>query len=126
MDDMAQIEQAETRLRAAMLAGDVKTLDTLLSPDMVFTDQAGARQTKADDIAAHRSGLLRIERLNPEGRAVIRVLGDTAIVCLTLELAGTYDDQLFGGTFAYTRIWHRSPSNKWQIEAAHCSSVMNG
>lgn len=126
VNDMAQIEQAEARLRDAMLAGDVGALDALLSADTVFTNQTGARLTKADDIAVHRSGLLRIERLDPEGHTLIRVLGDSAIVCMTVELAGTYEDQPFGGTFAYTRIWHRSPSNGWQVEAAHCSPVGNG
>lgn len=121
----AQIEQAEACLRDAMLAGDVGALDALLSADTVFTNQTGVRLSKADDIAAHRLGILRIEQLDPQGHALIRVLGDSAIVCVTVELAGTYDDQPFGGTFAYTRIWHRSPGNRWQIEAAHCSPVGN-
>ena len=126
VNDMAQIEQAETRLRVAMLAGDVGTLDTLLSEKLVFTNQMGARLTKTDDIAAHRSGLLRIKRLDADEHPLIRVLGDSAIVCLTVELAGTYDDQPFDGTFAYTRLWHRSPNDGWQVEAAHCSPVGGG
>ena len=125
MDDTAQIEQAEARLRSAMLASDVDALDELLSADLVFTNQAGIRLTKSDDLAAHKSGLLRIDRLEPKTTPIIRLLGDSAIVCVTVELAGAYDSQGFGGAFAYSRVWHRHPDGRWQIEAAHCSTAEN-
>jgi hypothetical protein len=97
VDDMAQIEQAEARLRDAMLTGDVAALDDVLSEALVFTNQAGTRLGKADDIAAHRSGLLRIERLDPREQPLVRLLGDGAIVCVTVDLAGSYGDQPFAG-----------------------------
>jgi len=126
VDDMAQIEQAEARLRDAMLTGDVAALDDVLSEALVFTNQAGTRLGKADDIAAHRSGLLRIERLDPREQPLVRLLGDGAIVCVTVDLAGSYGDQPFAGRFAYTRLWHRAPGERWRIEAAHCSAVEAG
>lgn len=43
MDDREHTEHAEGRLRAAMLASDVATFDALLSPDVIFTNQVGAR-----------------------------------------------------------------------------------
>jgi ketosteroid isomerase-like protein len=124
MDDRAQIEHAEGRLRAAMLASDVATLDVLLSPDMIFTNQVGARLDKGDDLGAHQSGLLRIEQLDPIEPLLIRLLGDSAVVCVTVQLSGSYDAQPFSGTFAYTRCWHRLPGDQWRIEAAHCSPVV--
>jgi hypothetical protein len=51
-----QMEAAEAQLRDAMLAGNVKALDTLLADDLVFTNQVGQCLTKADDLAAHSSG----------------------------------------------------------------------
>lgn len=118
--DRDAIEQAERQLRAAMLSSDVAVLDRLLSDDLVFTDQDGRRLSKADDMAAHQSGLLRIKALEVQGEPLIRVRDDAAIVCVTLDLAGAYDGQEFGGTFAYTRMWHRN-DGRWQVEAAHCS-----
>lgn len=127
MDDQAQIQLAETRLRDAMLAGDVDVLDDLLSADSVFTNQVGARLSKADDLAAHRSGLLRIGRIEPRGQALIRMLGEkSAIVCITVDLAGSYGTQSFAGAFAYSRVWHRQEDGQWRVEAAHCSPVVNG
>lgn len=123
MTDLGSIEDAEARLRAAMLAGDVAALDALLGDALVFTDHTGARLSKAEDLAAHRSGRLRLARLEPSGQTLIRRLGDTAIVCVTLDLAGRFDAQPFAGTFAYTRVWHRGEDGRWRVEAAHCSAV---
>jgi ketosteroid isomerase-like protein len=121
VEDISQIQQAESRLRIALLASDIQTLDDLLSVNTVFTNQAEIRLTKADDIAAHQSGLLRIDRLELTEQPLIRLLGDGAIVWVTVELEGAYDAQPFGGVFAYSRVWHRQSDGRWQIEAAHCS-----
>ena len=104
-----------------MLAGDVEALDTLLGDALVFIDQDGARLTKADDIEAHRSGLLTLESIETVSRDV-RSLGDAALVWLVASLAGSYAGHSFGGTFAYTRLWRRGAAG-WRVEAAHCSAV---
>jgi ketosteroid isomerase-like protein len=59
-----QVEAAEAQLRDAMLVGDVKALDDLLADDLVFINQIGQYLTKADDLAAHCSGRLRITQLD--------------------------------------------------------------
>lgn len=115
------VAEMEARLRAAMLAGDVAALDELLDDDLVFTDQNGRRLGKADDLAAHRSGLLRLDRIEAAD-AIFRVEGDTALVAVRVELAGSYAGQGFSGAFAYTRVWLRR-GGKWRIAAAHCSAV---
>lgn len=122
MSDKREIEEAEERLRQAMLASDVARLDELLCDTLIFTNQDGARLSKADDLAAHQSGRLKIDRLDAKGEPIIRVLNDCAIVCVTIELAGTYGGDAFDGVFAYTRLWHRN-GDRWQVAAAHCSSV---
>ncbi|MDB5703716.1 MAG: hypothetical protein JWN66_832 [Sphingomonas bacterium] len=119
-----EIWSQEAQLRQAMLGGDVGALDALLSDDLVFTDQAGRLLTKQDDLAAHRSRLLRIERLDT-GDTQIRLLGDTAIVTLKADVQGQYGGQAFGGAFAYTRIWVRAGQG-WRIAAAHCSEIAQG
>lgn len=105
-----------------MLTSDVDALDALIGEDPVFTDQDGRRMSKAEDLAIHRSGLLKIERQDVSVEPIFSVLGDAAVVCVTVDLAGAYDGQPFGGGFAYTRIWHRR-DGRWQVEAAHCSMV---
>src|SRR3546814_20283450 len=60
MENIAEIERCEEQLHEALLNSDVGLLDSLLGADLIFTNQDGMRLTKADDIAAHQSGLLAI------------------------------------------------------------------
>jgi ketosteroid isomerase-like protein len=122
LQDIAEIERCEQQLRDAMLHSDVAQLDRLLSDGLIFTNQDGARLTKADDIAAHRSGLLAIASLSQQGERIIQGLGDTAIVCLTTAVSGEYAGQKFGATLAYSRVWHFK-DGRWQVVLAHCSAV---
>ena len=105
-----------------MLGGDVAELDRLLGEALVFTNHDGARLTKDDDLSAYRSGLLRIERLEVVGTPIVRQLGECAVVCVTADLTGRYAGHAFGGAFAYSRVWHRTPDG-WRVEAGHCSAV---
>ena len=57
---------AEHRLQAAQRDADVDALDALLHPRLVAVGPDGSVVTKADDLAAHRSGRLRILRLVEE------------------------------------------------------------
>lgn len=119
--DTLTIETLEEHLRQAMLAGDVATLDVLAADDLVFTSQSGELMDKYMDLAAHESGLLQLTTLEPSEQQ-IRQYGNTAIVTVRMELAGTYADQLFAGTFRYTRVWIKR-EDLWQIVAAHVSQL---
>ena len=62
MQDREAIVEAEAVLRTAMLTGDIAALDDLLDDELCFTDQAGKRLSKGDDLAAHRSGFFGSRR----------------------------------------------------------------
>ena len=122
MQDYETLILAEAALGKAMLGGDVAALDDLLDDDVRFTDQSGRRLSKDEDLAGHRSGLLRIETLEPVGAPDVRICGDCALVWVTVDLAGFYKDEAFFGRFAYSRIWQKQ-SGQWRVVLAHCSAV---
>lgn len=122
MQDREAIVEAEAVLRTAMLTGDIAVLDDLLDDELCFTDQAGKRLSKGDDLAAHRSGLLRIEAIDMVGPPDIRVRGDSATACLTVDLAGLCDGSAFFGRFAYSRVWYQK-AGRWRVVLAHCSAL---
>lgn len=122
MKDQDAIAEAEAALREAMLEGDVAALDDLLDPQVCFTDQFGNRLDKADDLAAHRSGLLKVEAIDAVAPPTIARWGETATVCVTVDLAGFYDGTAFFGRFAYSRVWHRQ-GERWRVVLAHCSAL---
>lgn len=120
--DLQAVVEAEAGLREAMMSGNVAALDDLLDDALCFTDQNGNRLTKADDLAAHRSGLLKIETIDPAGAPHIRLWGDCAMVAVTVELAGFYGGEAFFGRFAYSRIWYER-DGRLRVVLAHCSAV---
>ena len=116
-----EIDDHEERLRAAMLASDADALDGLLADDLVFTDHQGRLLTKADDLAAHRSGLLKLQEILVVDRRT-RPLSSGWIVAVRVSLAGTYEGIPFTGDFRYTRVWSEA-EGRMRVAAAHCSAV---
>lgn len=119
----AQILAAEAQLRLAMLNSDVKVLNELLAPELVFTNHLGQVLGKQDDLAAHQSGKFKIESLTSSDRR-IQVIGNVAIATVKVHLIGSYEGTSFDDNLRFTRVWHLSSSKTWQIVAAHSSVVI--
>jgi hypothetical protein len=119
--DADLLSALEERLRQAMLAGDADSLDRLIADGLVFTTQTGEVMGKAADLAAHRSGLLRLTRLDPSDRRTV-TQPESAVVSVQMDVAGTYGGELFFGLFRYTRVWALM-DGRWQVVAGHVSAV---
>ena len=119
----AQIFKAEELLRMAMLDSDVKVLDELLAPELIFTNHLGQVLGKQDDLAAHQSGKFKIETLTPSDQR-IQVIDSVAIVTVQVYLSGSYEGNSFDNHLRFTRIWTLCSDNSWQIVAAHSSVVL--
>lgn len=115
------IERLEAELRQAMLVGDVAALDALLADDLTFTNQNGVTLSKADDLEAHRSGALRLGRIDSFDQR-IRLIEKAAIVVVRVELEGRYAGHLFNGSFVYTRVWLVN-GDRAQVVVGHCSAI---
>src|SRR3546814_14345997 len=98
----ALVTGVQTCALPILLNSDVGLLESLLGDDSIFTNQDGMRLTKADDIAAHQSGLLAIETLSQQEERLIRGLGDTARVCLPIAFAVHYPVQPCRVTFRHS------------------------
>jgi ketosteroid isomerase-like protein len=120
MDQEAEIIEMERQLREAMLSGDVQQLEALIADDLLFVNPSGYMLTKAMDLEAHSSGLLKFEKIDLLEQQ-IRVLGEVAVS--RLALAGTYGGAPFAGDYRYTRVWHRTQQG-WQIAAGQCGAMV--
>jgi ketosteroid isomerase-like protein len=116
-----EIVAVEARLRSAQLNADVDALDQLIADDLLFTGPDGNLATKADDLAAHRSGLVRFRKHEPEELRIRRVGADVAIAGLrarlTVEIAGSVSSW----TYRYTRVWARETYGNWRVVGGHVS-----
>jgi ketosteroid isomerase-like protein len=111
----------EAALVDAQLTGDIAALDRLLDDELYFTGLAGRVFSKADDLAAHRSGQLRITKMNPLERH-ITALGTTVVVSVLMDAEATVAGLPNAAKLRYTRIWCQR-SDGWKVVAGHMSSV---
>src|SRR5215216_6696075 len=84
--DDPEIVALEAALRVAQLTADVEALAGLISDDLLFTGPDGQLATKAQDLAAHRSGALRIREHRPLELRVRRASSTVAVVALRTRL----------------------------------------
>lgn len=119
----AEIVALEARLRAAQLAADIGQLDQLIDDVLLFTGPDGQLGTKAQDLAAHRSGAVRFREHEPEELRVRRIGADVAVVALRARLAVEVAGSLVRGTYRYTRVWARGKDGAWRVAGGHVSAV---
>lgn len=124
MSDQLQsrsLRDCEAALRAAQLASDTEALELLLDDALIFTGPDGLVYGKADDLDAHRRGIIRITRLEPTEENILD-FGHLAVVTIRMEMSGAFHGEPFGGAFRYTRVWRDGPEG-WRIVAGHVSAV---
>jgi ketosteroid isomerase-like protein len=102
--EINQVVNAEIELLTAMKNADVSTLEKMLHDDLLFNLPDGQTITKELDLASHRSGKMKIEVLEASDQ-IINIIGETAVVVVTVLLKGTHDNESLGGVFRYIRVW---------------------
>lgn len=116
-----EILHKEAELRQAQLDSDAAALDRLLDDRLIFTSFDGTIATKDDDLSLHRSGRLRITRMEPIECSMLH-LGETSVVSVKMNAAATLDGTEMTSVLRYTRVWHKR-NDDWRIVAGHMSTV---
>jgi ketosteroid isomerase-like protein len=118
-----EIVALEEQLRVAQLSADVDTLDGLIGEPLLFTGPDGQLGTKAQDLDAHRSGIVRFREHEPEELHIRRVGADVALTALRARLAVEVNGTMVRGTYRYTRVWAREHGEPWRVVGGHVSAV---
>ena len=117
-----QVEALEEQWRQAQLAGDVATMDKLLSDDYIGISMTGQVNTKAqqlDRMRLHKVALVKLDL----GDRQVKLIGSIAIVTSRAEVEGTNDGAVIKGTYRYTRVYQRLPSGVWKITSFEATRV---
>jgi ketosteroid isomerase-like protein len=119
----SEILACEAELLQAQLASDVEALDRILDDALLFTNFDGALASKADDLSLHRSGRLRITRMEPLERHILH-LGQTSVVNVKMDAAAVLQGAPIEAVLRYTRVWHKK-ADAWRVVAGHMGIVQH-
>jgi ketosteroid isomerase-like protein len=117
-----EIDQLEDEWRNATLAGDVKTLDSLLAQDYEAITAAGTLQNRDEALQNVRSGRVHFTSLTVTDRKV-RFYGTTAVVTSLVNVQATTPDGQVTGSYRYTRVYVRNAQGVWKIVSFEASHV---
>jgi ketosteroid isomerase-like protein len=118
------IIELEERLCAAMLASDTEALENLLSPELIFINHLGQVLGKEEDLAGHRSGMVRTDSLQCSEQRILVVDDDCAIVTVRARISGAYAGHPANADLRFTRVWTASSAKQWQLIAAQATAVV--
>ena len=108
-----EIVAVEEQLMEAMKTSNVALLDILLHDDLLFNGPTGETATKALDLANYRTGGIDLRTVEASDRRV-SIIGDDAVVAVTVRLQGNYMGQDIDGRFRYLRVW-KSFHGQWKV-----------
>jgi ketosteroid isomerase-like protein len=112
--ERSQIEALEKEWRQAILAGDVATLDKLLSEDYLGIEANGEVVTKAQQLEHIRNHQLVINKLDISD-VKIKLSNNIAIVTSLAQVSGIIDGDHLQGAYRYTRIYQQLPGGPWKV-----------
>ena len=121
MSDDHPILAFEVALVNAQLTCNLAELERLLDDELYFTGLDGGVFSKADDLAAHRSGQLRVTKMRPLERHITS-LDSVVVVSVLMDAEAKVAGATQAAILRYTRVW-RQRSDGWKVVAGHMSAL---
>ena len=119
--EILEIVVCEEVLLLAIKERDIERLDLLLHEDLLFTNPTGQTMTKKMDMEGYRSGDMKVHHIASKDQ-IIKIIGDTAVVAVSITLEGSYGGQSLDGEYRYTRVW-KSIGGSWKVIAGSCVMI---
>lgn len=102
-----QVLEHENKLYQAIRTADLPLLNELLHADLLFIVPGGEVITKEMDLETYRSGLLKIDELDPHVEH-LKIIDDIAVVTVTIALKGFFSGEIFQTKYRYIRFWKKN------------------
>lgn len=122
------IEALEQQWRAAIVNGDVATMDKLLADDFLAISARGTlldKEQYLNRMTTHATKLASVDLMDLK----IRLQPRSAVAVSQAHISGLLEGKPIEGTFRYTKVYARTPSGVWHMtnfEATHVSRAGDG
>ena len=117
--DEQAVRQAIDELVVALRNNDAAALDRIYADGYIFVGDTGAMMTKAERVAAFKSGDLKYESISHEVVS-IKLFGDTAAAIVRFTTKVAPGVKISDGKFVTTATYAKT-KGRWQIVAAQSS-----
>ncbi|MCF6318791.1 MAG: nuclear transport factor 2 family protein [Proteobacteria bacterium] len=114
---------SENKLLNAMKNCNIKALENLLHKDLLFNIPSGQTISKEMDIESYRSSNMRIVEIE-SSQQIINLIGDNAVVSVTIKMKGKYLDNSIDGKYRLIRVW-KLYDKVWKVIAGSSIGPIN-
>lgn len=115
------VRQLVSELAEATARNDTAALERNYADDYTFTNPSGVVLTKAQRIAATKSGDLKFESFSND-EVNVRVYGDVAVVTGRSTLKGQLKGQDISGQYRFTSVYVNQ-GGRWQAVASQSTRI---
>ena len=119
--DEQAVRQTLDDLVTGLGKNDIAALDRIYAEDYTFVGDTGMIMTKAERIAAMKSGDLKYESISHEVVSV-HLFGDTAVIVTRITTKMASGLKFSGGQFITTGTFVKI-KGRWQLVAAHSTRL---
>jgi uncharacterized protein (TIGR02246 family) len=117
-----EVLKTQADRQKAVLAQDVKALDSLLASELVWVHSSARVQNKAEYLEMVKTGASRWLKLDPQGMKV-RVYGDTAVVTGELHQTTTGPGRQPADRTLHTIEVYVKRDGRWQLTDCQATAV---
>ena len=118
-----QLKKLETDRAAAVVKGDVATLEKQTSDDYTLINMNGQMSDKSQMVNAFKSGQTKLTS-DEVSDMKVRVYGNTAVITGKADVTGTLGGKDADGQIMFTRVYVKKGGN-WQSVAFQQTRVSN-
>jgi hypothetical protein len=116
-----KLMQMERDYAVAIVKKDTATLDKIFADDYVNIGADGMSETKAEGMAAVKSGSLATQSIEL-GPMKVRVFGNSAVVTGSDTEKSSYEGKDTSGKYAWTDVWVMR-KGQWQAVASQATKL---
>jgi ketosteroid isomerase-like protein len=114
-DTTKELITIEKGFNSALVRSDWKAVERMYADDLIFTNADGSVTHKLDEVAAVRSGDIKMDSIEMSDERV-QDFGDVAVTTGEVVEKGRYKTADLSGTYRFTDVWAKR-NGRWQLVA---------